>query len=71
MHFDPEGTGTGRTDFKLIRKAQLARQLGVSTHTLDRWVAAKLAYDANRTKDDALDVGLREARRAFVTKGEG
>lgn len=36
---------------------------------LDRWVAAKLAYDANRQKGDALSVGLDAARKAFVTKG--
>jgi hypothetical protein len=33
---------------------------------LDKWVAAKLAYDANRQPGDPLDVGLPEARRAFV-----
>lgn len=33
---------------------------------LDRWVAAKLAYDGARTKDDPLHVGLREARKAMV-----
>lgn len=32
---------------------------------LARWVAAKLAYDANRSKDDPLDKGLPEARAAF------
>ena len=31
-----------------------------------RWVAAKVAYDANREKGDPLDVGLTEARKAFV-----
>jgi hypothetical protein len=36
---------------------------------MDRWVAAKLAYDANRQKSDSLDVGLAEARRAFVANG--
>ena len=37
---------------------------------LDRWVAAKLAYDGKRAGDHSLplDVGLAEAREAFVTK---
>jgi len=34
-----------------------------------RWVAAKLAYDANRQKSDPLSVGLTEARKAFVAHG--
>lgn len=33
---------------------------------MNKWVAAKIAYDANRTKDDALHVGLAEARKAFI-----
>lgn len=33
---------------------------------LDKWVAAKLAYDANRQKGDPLNVGLAQAKRAFV-----
>jgi hypothetical protein len=33
---------------------------------LDRWVAAKLAYDGARQPDDPLDVGLPEARKAFA-----
>jgi hypothetical protein len=32
-----------------------------------RWVAAKVAYDANRTKADPLATGLAEARKAFVS----
>lgn len=32
---------------------------------LNKWVAAKLAYDGNRTKDDPLQVGLPEARKAW------
>jgi len=32
---------------------------------LDKWVAAKLAYEANRSKNDHLSVGLPEARKAF------
>jgi hypothetical protein len=32
---------------------------------MNRWVAAKLAYDAARTKADPLQVGLTEAARAF------
>ena len=35
---------------------------------LDRWVAAKLAYDAARTPGDLLGVGLSEARQAFIAK---
>jgi hypothetical protein len=42
-----------------------------SRDLMDRWVAAKVAYDANRSKSDPLDVGVVEARRAFATKGEG
>lgn len=34
--------------------------------TLDAWVAAKTAYDANRSKGDPLHVGLPEARKAFI-----
>ncbi len=34
---------------------------------MNRWVAAKVAYDAARKPDDALGVGLVEARRAFVS----
>ena len=33
---------------------------------LDKWVAAKLAYDANREKSDPLSKGLPEARKAFI-----
>lgn len=33
---------------------------------LNKWVAAKLAYDANRTQFDPLNVGLPEAREAFM-----
>jgi hypothetical protein len=32
---------------------------------LRKWVAAKLAYDANRKPDDALSVGLAAAHKAF------
>ncbi len=32
---------------------------------LDRWVAAKVAYDANRKPGDHLAVGLPEAQAAF------
>jgi hypothetical protein len=34
---------------------------------LNRWVAAKLAYDAARKPGDALSVGTSEARVAFVS----
>jgi hypothetical protein len=33
---------------------------------LDKWVAAKLAYDGARKPDDPLDVGIVEAGRAFI-----
>jgi hypothetical protein len=33
---------------------------------LRAWVAAKLAYDGARTKDDPLHVGTKEAFKAFV-----
>lgn len=33
--------------------------------TMNRWIAAKLAYDANREKSDPLSKGLPEARAAF------
>jgi hypothetical protein len=33
---------------------------------LNKWVAAKLAYDTNRERGDALGVGLPEARKAFA-----
>ena len=32
----------------------------------NKWVAAKVAYDANRTKDAPLAEGLDEAREAFL-----
>lgn len=37
---------------------------------LARWVAAKLAYDANRKPDDHLAKGRPEARAAFIKGGE-
>jgi hypothetical protein len=33
---------------------------------LRKWIAAKLAYDANRTSGDHLAKGLPEARKAFI-----
>lgn len=36
---------------------------------LKKWIAAKTAYEANRQKNDPLNVGLAEARAAFI-KGE-
>ena len=33
---------------------------------LDKWVAAKVAYDANREKGDPLAKGLPEAHKAFM-----
>jgi hypothetical protein len=33
---------------------------------LRRWVAAKVAYDANRQSADPLNVGLAQAHKAFV-----
>lgn len=33
---------------------------------LDRFLAAKLAYAANRNESDPLDVGLKEAHQAFA-----
>lgn len=38
----------------------------VGQDTLNRWVAAKVAYDANRQSGDPLNVGLVEARAAFL-----
>ena len=34
--------------------------------TLAAWVAAKLAYDAKRKPGDPLDVGMQEAREAWM-----
>jgi hypothetical protein len=42
----------------------------VGREIVDRWVAAKVAYDANRQKDDPLHVGLAEARKAFVREAK-
>jgi hypothetical protein len=39
--------------------------------TLNRWVAAKLAYDGARNKGDPLHVGLVEARAAFLAREGG
>ena len=33
---------------------------------LDKWVAAKLAYDGARQPSDPLNIGLPEARQAFI-----
>jgi len=33
---------------------------------LNKWVAAKVAYDSNRQRGDDLSVGLPEARKAFI-----
>jgi hypothetical protein len=33
---------------------------------LNKWVAAKVAYDTNRTSGDPLSVGLPEAHKAFA-----
>ena len=33
---------------------------------MNKWVAAKTAYDANRKSGDALSVGLPEAHKAFA-----
>lgn len=33
---------------------------------LKKFVAAKLAYEANRTDNDSLDVGIKEALQAFI-----
>jgi hypothetical protein len=38
----------------------------VGQDLLKRWVASKLAYDNARQPGDSLEVGLVEARRAFV-----
>jgi len=35
-------------------------------HVLNEWVAAKLAYDAARNPGDPLDVGMLEARKAWL-----
>jgi hypothetical protein len=35
-----------------------------------RWVAAKVAYEANRNSGDPLTVGLAEARKAFYKTGD-
>lgn len=32
---------------------------------LNKWVAAKLAYDSNRTPEDKLNIGLPEAHKAW------
>lgn len=37
---------------------------------LERWVAAKLAYDGARNPSDPLNVGLAEARQAFKSEGQ-
>lgn len=36
----------------------------------NRWIAAKVAYEANRTSGDPLTVGLAEARKAFYEAGD-
>ena len=39
---------------------------GTARDLLRKWVAAKVAYDANRTQADPLDKGVTEAVQAFV-----
>jgi hypothetical protein len=41
-----------------------------SRDNMDRWLAAKGAYEAARKDGDALGVGLASARVAFATKGD-
>lgn len=38
----------------------------IGRKALDAWVAAKVAYDANRKKDDPLETGLVEAHKAWL-----
>lgn len=35
-----------------------------------RWIAAKLAYDGARKQSDPLEVGIAEARKAFLEEGK-
>lgn len=38
----------------------------VGKEVLRKWVAAKLAYEANRNDGDKLNIGLREAHKAWA-----
>ena len=62
---------SGLTEYCSGAEAQAWREMygaGVpdaGRNVLNQWVAAKVAYDANRKSGDPLAVGLKEARDAF------
>jgi hypothetical protein len=74
MYLDDQGhvTWSGLSEYcgaEEARKWQETYAEGVPEAAklmLAKWVAAKLAYDANRTQGDHLAKGLVEARKAFI-----
>jgi hypothetical protein len=74
MYLDEKGhvQWSGLTEYSSGAEAQAWRDTygaGVpeaGRAILDKWVAAKLAYDGARKPDDDLVVGLPEATKAFV-----
>jgi hypothetical protein len=63
---------SGLTEYSSGAEATAWREIygvgvpAVGRDMLDRWVAAKSAYDSNRQSGDPLNVGLVEAHKAFV-----
>jgi hypothetical protein len=77
MYLNEEGhvKYTGLSEYCSGKEAQEWLQVygdGISSEEgkelLQRFVAAKLAYDAARTKEDPLTTGLKEAYQAFAKK---
>lgn len=79
MYLDDSGhvTWKGLTEYSRGKEAEAFQRVygeGVpeaGRKILDAWVAAKLAYDANREKSDPFSKGLLEARQAFVDSLKG
>lgn len=75
MYLDAEGhvTWAGLSEYSSGAEAKaFADKYGAGVpeagrEILNRWVAAKLAYDGARTASDPLEVGLPEAVRAFTS----
>jgi hypothetical protein len=60
---------TGKEAFDWLEK-WAAGVPEVGLELLKRWVAAKVAYDANRAPGDPLEIGVVEARAAFLKAKE-
>jgi hypothetical protein len=75
MYLDEDGRvwQSGLTEYSTGAEAQAwADKYGegvpeAGKSIMRKWIASKLAYDAARTKDDPLNVGVAEAVKAFVS----